>query len=170
MKRFFYVVATVMMAIGFTSCIGDSVTEEDFEWDAFFSYVTENKNYIREKKALMGTDGKPLYNQLVVSGDTVLYRVLSKSGSSTTTPNKQTKVTMTLKGDLIDGTNFQPSTQMILTPSSVVMGLEAVLLENTIGERVEAIIPASLGYGYSNHYQIPAGSTLIYTYLVEKFE
>ena len=38
------------------------------------------------------------------------------------------------------------------------------------GERVEAIIPASLGYGYSASLNVPAGSTLIFTYVVEKFE
>ena len=170
MKRVFYVVAVLMMAVGFTSCVGSNVEEEVFEWDDFFSYVSENKNYIREKKALQGSDGKPLYNQLVVSTDTVLYRVLGKSGSSTATPTKQTLITLTLKGDLIDGTTFQSNSQMTLTPSSAILGLEAVLLENTVGERVEAIIPASLGYGYSDYYNIPAGSTLIYTYVVEKFE
>lgn len=172
MKRLFYLVATIFMAVGFTSCIGDDVNEEDFVWDDFFSYVSENKEYIRNKKTLVGSDGKPLYEQLVVSGDTVLYRILSKSGSSTVTPTKQTVITTTLKGDLIDGTNFQPNTQMQLTPSSVITGLQAVLLKNTVGERVEAIIPASLGYGYdtSLNVPVPAGSTLIFTYVVEKFE
>lgn len=149
MKRFFYVVATIILAVGFTSCTGSDDVEEDFVWDEFFSYVSENKEYIRNKKALVGSDGKPLYNQLVVSGDTVLYRVLGKSGSSTAKPNKGTIITTTLKGDLIDGSTFQANTQMKITPSSVITGLQAVLLENTLGERVEAIIPASLGYGYN---------------------
>ena len=50
-----------------------------------------------------------------------------------------------------------------------VPGLGAILLNNTIGERVEAISPANLGYGYYDYRGIPAGSTLIFTYTIEKF-
>lgn len=46
---------------------------------------------------------------------------------------------------------------------------KVLLLNNTIGERVEAIIPANLGYGYYDYRGIPAGSTLIFTYTIEKF-
>ena len=95
--------------------------------------------------------------------------MLSKEGEETQCPTAQTSVTMTLKGDFISGQNFQKEMTMTLTPASVVPGLGAILLNNTIGERVEAIIPAYLGYGYSDYRGIPGGSTLIFTYTVEKF-
>ena len=74
------------------------------------------------------------------------------------------------KGDFISGQNFQKEMTMTLTPAGVVPGLGAILLNNTIGERVEAIIPANLGYGYYDYRGIPAGSTLIFTYTIEKFD
>ena len=110
-----------------------------------------------------------LYKQVVLGGDTALYRVLSKEGTETEKPTSQTTITVTLKGDFINNKNFQPEMSMPLTPVGVVPGLGAILLENTVGERVEAIIPAYLGYGYYDNRGIPAGSTLIFTYTVEKF-
>ncbi len=98
-----------------------------------------------------------------------LYRVLGKEGEETQCPTSQTPVTMTLKGDFISGQNFQKEMTMTLTPAGVVPELGAILLNNTIGERVEAIIPANLGYGYYDYRGIPAGSTLIFTYTIEKF-
>ena len=95
--------------------------------------------------------------------------MLSKEGEETQCPTAQTSVTMTLKGDFISGQNFQKEMTMTLTPAGVVPGLGAILLNNTIGERVEAIIPANLGYGYYDYRGIPAGSTLIFTYTIEKF-
>lgn len=65
---------------------------------------------------------------------------------------------------------LQKEMTMTLTPAGVVPGLGAILLNNTIGERVEAIIPANLGYGYYDYRGIPAGSTLIFTYTIEKFD
>lgn len=102
-------------------------------------------------------------------GGTALYRVLGKEGEETQCPTSQTPVTMILKGDFISGQNFQKEMTMTLTPAGVVPGLGAILLNNTIGERVEAIIPANLGYGYYDYRGIPAGSTLIFTYTIEKF-
>lgn len=169
MKRFFYFAAVLMMAISFVSCSDDEV-ENEFSWEEFFAYYEENRAYIREKKAKVDENGNLLYNQLVVSGDTVLYRVLSKSGTTSATPNKQTVITTTLKGELINGSTFQPQMSMELTPSGVIEGLGAVLLKNTVGETVEAIIPSTLGYGYEDYLDIiPGGSTLIFTYTIENF-
>ena len=69
-----------------------------------------------------------------------MYRVLGKEGEETQCPTSQTPVTMILKGDFISGQNFQKEMTMTLTPAGVVPGLGAILLNNTIGERVEAII------------------------------
>ena len=118
---------------------------------------------------MKGDDGELLYKQVVLGGDTALYRVLGKEGEETQCPTSQTPVTMILKGDFISGQNFQKEMTMTLTPAGVVPGLGAILLNNTIGERVEAIIPANLGYGYYDYIGVPAGSTLIFTYTIEKF-
>lgn len=167
MKRSIYAVACLMMVLlaGFTAC-GDDDNGFSAEQIAYFE---KNRDYIREKKVLKGDDGELLYKQVLLGGDTALYRVLSKEGEETKYPTSQTSITMTLKGDFISGQNFQKEMSMALTPAGVVPGLGAVLLNNTVGERVEAIIPAYLGYGYSDYRGIPGGSTLIFTYTVEKF-
>ena len=156
MKRSIYAVACLMMELlaGFTACGDDD--------DSNVAYFEKNRDYIREKKALKGDNGELLYKQVVLG-------VLSKEGEETQCPTAQTSVTMTLKGDFISGQNFQKEMTMTLTPAGVVPGLGAILLNNTIGERVEAIIPANLGYGYYDYRGIPAGSTLIFTYTIEKF-
>lgn len=168
MKRSIYAVACLMMVLlaGFTACGDDDDNGFSAEQIAYFE---KNRDYIREKKVLKGDDGELLYKQVLLGGDTVLYRVLSKEGEETKYPTSQTSITMTLKGDFISGQNFQKEMEMSLTPASVVPGLGAVLLNNTVGEQVEAIIPAYLGYGYSDYRGIPGGSTLIFTYTVEKF-
>lgn len=168
MKRSIYAVACLMMVLlaGFTACGDDDDNGFSAEQIAYFE---KNRDYIREKKVLKGDDGELLYKQVLLGGDTVLYRVLSKEGEETKYPTSQTSITMTLKGDFISGQNFQKEMAMALTPAGVVPGLGAVLLNNTVGERVEAIIPAYLGYGYSDYRGIPGGSTLIFTYTVEKF-
>ncbi|MCD7848767.1 MAG: FKBP-type peptidyl-prolyl cis-trans isomerase [Parabacteroides sp.] len=168
MKRSIYAVACLMMVllIGFTACGDDD--NNDFTPEQL-AYFEKNLDYIREKKVLKGEDGELLYKQVVLGGDTALYRVLSKEGTETKYPTSQTTITVTLKGDFINNPNFQPEMSMPLTPAGVVPGLGAILLENTVGERVEAIIPAYLGYGYYDNRGIPAGSTLIFTYTVEKF-
>jgi len=155
MKRSIYAVACLMMVLlaGFTACGDDD--------DSNVAYFEKNRDYIREKKVLKGDNGELLYKQVVLGGDTALYRVLSKEGEETQCPTAQTSVTMTLKGDFISGQNFQKEMTMTLTPASVVPGLGAILLNNTI--------PAYLGYGYSDYRGIPGGSTLIFTYTVEKF-
>ena len=150
MKRSIYAVISLIMmvmAVGFTAC-GDDDKGFSAEQIAYFE---KNLEFIREKKVLKGDDGELLYKQIVLGGDTALYRVLGKEGEETQCPTSQTPVTMILKGDFISGQNFQKEMTMTLTPAGVVPGLGAILLNNTIGERVEAIIPANLGYGYYDY-------------------
>lgn len=166
MKRSIYAVACLMMVLAvFTAC-GDD--DNDFSAEQL-AYFEKNREYIREKKVLKGEDGELLYQQVLLGGDTALYRVLNKEGEETKYPTSQTEMEVVLKGELIDGTNFQKELSMPLTPSGVIPGLGAVLLNNSIGERVEAIIPPYLGYGYADYRGIPAGSTLIFTYTIKKF-
>ena len=97
MKRSIYAVISLMMAmvVGFTAC-GDDDKGFSAEQIAYFE---KNLEFIREKKVLKGDDGELLYKQVVLGGDTALYRVLGKEGEETQCPTSQTPVTMILKGD-----------------------------------------------------------------------
>lgn len=74
MKRSIYAVISLMMAmvVGFTAC-GDDDKGFSAEQIAYFE---KNLEFIREKKVLKGDDGELLYKQVVLGGDTALYRVL----------------------------------------------------------------------------------------------
>lgn len=169
MKKSMYAMAClvmVMMAV-FTSCSKDE--EEDFTPEQI-AYFEKNRDYIREKKVLKDEEGKLVYTPIVTAGDTALYRVLSKKGDETKTPMNQTRIHFTLKGNLIDGYNFQKEDSMKFKPAELIEGMRVALLESTVGETCEVIVPAYLGYGYQSLGAIPAGSTLIFTYTVNKFE
>lgn len=166
MKRSICAVACMMvMVLSFVACSKD---DEGLSKEQL-SYFEKNREFIREKKALLDKEGKPLYQQLIVSGDTTLFRVLSKVGEETKYPTSQTVIDLRLKGDLINGTNFQKELDMSYAPAQLIYGLRGILLENSLGETVEAIIPATLGYGYYDNGTIPGGSTLIFTYTLKKF-
>lgn len=131
-------------------------------------YFEQNREFIREKKVEKDENGAYVYTQLVTQGDTVLYRVKLKEGTETGHPSLDTKLTLNLEGNLIDGTVFQRRAVMNFAPKELIDGLREVLLHNTVGETVEAIIPAPLGYKYVYTPNIPAGSTLIFNYTIEK--
>ena len=131
-------------------------------------YFEENLDYIRERKTLTDENGNLVYQQIIINQDTALYRVLEKTGDAVETASNDTRIKMVLEGELIDGSIFQPLNPMTFTPSQVITGLGAILLKNKVGEKIEAIIPANLGYGYYG-VPVPAGSTLIFTYTVESF-
>ncbi len=127
MKRSIYAVISLMMAmvVGFTAC-GDDDKGFSAEQIAYFE---KNLEFIREKKVLKGDDGELLYKQVVLGGDTALYRVLGKEGEETQCPTSQTPVTMILKGDFISGQNFQKEMTMTLTPAkNVTADLSVIVL------------------------------------------
>ena len=54
----------------------------------------------------------------------------------------------------------------VFSMNGIIPGLSGVLLNIHLDETVEAIIPASLGYGYGDYSGIPGGSTFnLYFYL-----
>ena len=57
---------------------------------------------------------------------------------------------------------------MKFSADQLILGLRGVILDTSVGDSIEAILPASLGYGYMNNGSIPAGSTLIFKYRVEE--
>lgn len=70
-----------------------------------------------------------------------------------------------LEGKFIDGQVFQNKLEESYYPmNNIIPGLSGILLNIHLDETVEAIIPASLGYGYRDDRGIPGGSTLIFTF------
>ncbi len=171
MKKSMYAAACLLLMTTavFTSCAKDEEEELDFTPEQI-AYFEKNRDYIREKKTEKDEEGNLKYTPIGMAyGDTVLYRVISRKGEESKTPTSQTKIFMTLKGDLIDGHNFQKEDTMTFRPAQLITGVAVSLLESTVGETCEAIVPASLGYGYRNNGAIPAGSTLVFTYTVNAY-
>ena len=76
MKRSIYAVISLIMmvmAVGLTACGDDDNKGFSAEQIAYFE---KNLEFIREKKVLKGDDGELLYKQVVLGGDTALYRIL----------------------------------------------------------------------------------------------
>ncbi|MDD2951699.1 MAG: FKBP-type peptidyl-prolyl cis-trans isomerase [Parabacteroides sp.] len=158
-----------IMVMGFTSCGNDDELQlSDEQW----AYINKNKEYIREKKAEKDGNGELKYKQVVMGGDTALYRIIQKENEWTTTPSATSVVyLLDLEGKFIDGQVFQKKLdESSFSMNGIIPGLSGVLLNIHLDETVEAIIPASLGYGYVDRQGIPGGSTLIFTFTLDKVE
>ena len=121
MKRSIYAVISLMMAmvVGFTACGDDDKASLPNRLP-----ISRRTLSSSAKRSIEGDDGELLYKQVVLGGDTALYRVLGKEGEETQCPTSQTPVTMILKGDFISGQNFQKEMTMTLTPAASYRGWE----------------------------------------------
>jgi len=167
MKTFYNVACTLFTVLFlFTACGND-----DADYSAGqLEYISKNMEYIWEKKKIKNEQGNLLYKQLILGKDTVLYQILQKEGTDTSHPADDSKVCIpNLKGSTIDFVFMDPQ-KCDLVPKEVIPGLRYVLPHLSAGETVEVIIPAPLGYGYYDHGPIPAGSTLIFDFTIEKIE
>ena len=149
----------VIMMMGFTSCGDDELQFSEEQ----LAYINKNKEYIWEKKTEKDEKGELRYKQVVLGGDTALYRIIRKENEWTTTPSAISVVyLLDLEGKYIDGQVFQKKLdRSSFSMNGIIPGLD---------ETVEAIIPASLGYGYGDYSGIPGGSTLIFTFTLDKVE
>ena len=146
----------VIMMMGFTSCGDDDELQFSEEQ---LAYINKNKEYIWEKKTEKDEKGELRYKQVVLGGDTALYRMTS------------VVYLLGLEGKFIDGQVFQKKLdRSSFSMNGIIPGLSGVLLNIHLDETVEAIIPASLGYGYGDYSGIPGGSTLIFTFTLDKVE
>lgn len=159
----------VIMVMGFTSCGDDDELQFSEEQ---LAYINKNKEYIWEKKAEKDENGELKYKQVVLGGDTALYRIIKKENEWTTKPSATSVVyLLDLEGKFIDGQVFQNKLEKSDFPmNGIIPGLSGILLNIHLDETVEAIIPASLGYGYRDDRDIPGGSTLIFTFTLDKVE
>ena len=149
----------VIMMMGFTSCGDDDELQFSEEQ---LAYINKNKEYIWEKKTEKDEKGELRYKQVVLGGDTALYRIIRKENEWTTTPTMTSVVYLLGLEGKLDRSSF--------SMNGIIPGLSGVLLNIHLDETVEAIIPASLGYGYGDYSGIPGGSTLIFTFTLDKVE
>lgn len=155
----------VVMLFGLVAC-GDD--------DAVFSpetqaYILANKTFMWEKKAQTDAQGDLLYTQVIVDKDTALYRILKKENDYVSKPDLNSTVYFKeMKGELIDGSVFMKPTDVSFAPAELIPGFKYALLEMSPDETIELLIPAPLGYGYVSNGGIPAGSTLIFTFTIDK--
>lgn len=157
----------VIMVVGLTSCGNDEdviqLSEEEL------AYINKNREYIWEKKAEKDESGELRYQQVVMAGDTALYRIVQKENDWKTVPTATSLVYLNdLEGTYIDGRVFQKKIDSSFQLSGIIPGLRGVLMNVHLDETVEAIIPATLGYGYHNNGPVPMGSTLIFTFTLDK--
>lgn len=73
----------VIMMMGFTSCGDDELQFSEEQ----LAYINKNKEYIWEKKTEKDEKGELRYKQVVLGGDTALYRIIRKENEWTTTPS-----------------------------------------------------------------------------------
>lgn len=158
----------VIMMMGFTSCGDDELQFSEEQ----LAYINKNKEYIWEKKTEKDEKGELRYKQVVLGGDTALYRIIQKENEWTTKPSATSVVyLLDLEGKYMDGQIFQKKLEESNFPmNSIIPGLSGVLLNIYLDETVETIIPASLGYGNRDKQGIPGGSTLIFTFTLDKVE
>lgn len=179
MKSIYVALCWVMvLMLGLLSCSDDigktipAYTKEEEQW------ILENQNYFQERKGYAESDGQLLYKRLVVSEDTLLYRILGTSEIDSL-PKSNSDVIVSMKGvlpvsntQIVGDKNGNPiELTLDLDSPDLIKGLATLLLEIRKGERVEAIIPYQLGYGdhnYPNPY-IPLCSTLQFTFTVKGF-
>lgn len=159
----------VVMMVGFTSC-GDDNNGPSFtpEQEA---YMKKNLEFFEMKKTEKAENGELKYNQVVLDGQVALYRIIKKENNYTAFPNMNTVVEIhNMEGKLIDGTVFQKNIEKTnFTVNQLIPGMAIILTKLHADETVEAIIPASLGYGDRAMATVPAGSTLIFTFTLFNF-
>lgn len=174
-----YVALCGMMMLGLPACSDDigktipAYTEEEEQW------IRENQEYFQERKGYVESDGRLVYQQLVVSKDTLLYRIL-EPGKIDSFPATNSDVTVSMSGILpvsktviVGDKDGNPiDTTLDLDSPDLIKGVAALLLHIRKGERVEAIIPYQLGYGDKNYPYpyIPLCSTLQFTITIKGFD
>ena len=166
--RSIYAVAcfAMVMLSGFTACNND---DNKFELSPEqIAHYEKNHEYIREKALEKDENGNLVYQQIVKDGDTTLYRIIDRKAETPKYPTSSSKLHFTLEGHYIDGTVFQKKITENFVVGELITGWRYVILDTSVGDSIEAIIPSDLGYDYQlGMGTVPFGSTLIFNYRVE---
>ena len=158
----------MVMLSTFTACSNDDNNSFELTPEQIAHYE-KNREYIREKKQEKDADGKLVYEQLVKYGDTTLYRVIDRKAETPKYPTSSSNLNFALEGHYIDGTTFQNKITENFVVGGLLIGLQGVILDTSVGDSIEAIIPSSLAYDNQlGMGAIPFGSTLIFNYRVEE--
>lgn len=159
--------AMVMLSM-FTAC--DNNDDNKFELTPEqIAHYEKNREYIREKKLEKDENGELVYEQLVKYGDTTLYRIIDRKAETPKYPTSSSNLNFALEGHYIDGTTFQNKITKNFVVGELITGLKGVILETSVGDSIEAILPSTLGYDFQlGMGGIPFGSTLIFNYRVEE--
>ena len=127
---------------------------------------TRTNLFANVKGPQQAASARTSYNDFQTTLSGIKYRVI-KPGTGAT-PKVGDKVTTHYTGWLVDGTKFDSSRDkktpfsFTLGQGQVIKGWDEIVAKMNVGERVTAIIPASLAYGSTARPGIPANSTLVF--------
>ena len=118
----------------------------------------EAKKNKADGEAFLAKKAKEAGVQKTASG--LLYKVIKEGKGEK--PVENDKVTVSYKGTLIDGTQFDASEKVPMSVGQIVTGFNEALMLMTPGSKYEVYIPAELAYGTNPNPRIPVNSTLIF--------
>ena len=118
----------------------------------------EAKKNKADGEAFLAKKAKEAGVQKTASG--LLYKVIKEGKGEK--PVENDKVTVSYKGTLIDGTQFDASEKVPMSVGQLVPGFNEALMLMTPGSKYEVYIPADLAYGTNPNPRIPVNSTLIF--------
>ncbi|MBS6269377.1 MAG: FKBP-type peptidyl-prolyl cis-trans isomerase [Tannerella sp.] len=118
----------------------------------------EAKKNKADGEAFLAKKAKEAGVQKTASG--LLYKVVKEGKGEK--PVENDKVTVSYKGTLIDGTQFDASEKVAMSVGQLVPGFNEALMLMTPGSKYEVYIPAELAYGTNPNPRIPVNSTLIF--------
>lgn len=118
----------------------------------------EAKKNKADGEAFLAKKAKEAGVQKTASG--LLYKVVKEGKGEK--PVENDKVTVSYKGTLIDGTQFDASEKVAMFVGQLVPGFNEALMLMTPGSKYEVYIPAELAYGTNPNPRIPVNSTLIF--------
>jgi FKBP-type peptidyl-prolyl cis-trans isomerase len=160
MKKIFYLLITVFMAVSFSACNNNDTDEtwRDENTEAYKKIVAD-----------------PAYEELKTdSGPTGVYRKLIKKGDGTEYPLQTSSVKVLYSGYYYTGVFFDRGTKdnnipalftlkpPSATESGTVRGFSFALQNMVVGDKYEIVIPYYLGYGEATQSGITGYTTLFF--------
>ena len=119
-------------------------------------YVRKNRQWLEDKSK------EPGVHHL---DKNIFYKVIKQGNPTTTTPNKNSVVTVHYTGKTINGKTFDSSrggAAPAMRLRDLIQGWIIALQKMHIGDRWELYLPSEMAYGRFSQPGIPGGSTLIF--------
>ena len=105
MKKYWHIALMLFCVLMITSCGDDDELQFSEEQ---LAYINKNKEYIWEKKAEKDENGELKYKQVVIGGDTALYRIIQKKMSGQRhLPQPQWFICLIWKENILTGKSFK---------------------------------------------------------------